>query len=179
MIMKNDRVSGLCAVLGLALWASAATAAEPAAKAQLINLDGKVIGDADFFATPNGVLIEVAAKTLPPGAHAVHIHAVGTCDIKTKFASAGPHFSPDPKAAHGYMSDHGAHAGDMPNQVASADGTLRSSMINTQISLDDRANGVFDKDGSAFVIHAKADDYKSQPAGDAGDRLVCGVIRKQ
>lgn len=179
MITKNAGVSGLCAVLGLALWATAATAAEPAAKAQLINLDGKVIGDADFFATPHGVLIEVMAKALPPGAHAIHIHAVGSCDIKTKFASAGPHFSPDPKAAHGYMSEHGSHAGDMPNQIAAADGTLRSSIFNTQVTLDDGAKGVFDKDGSAFVIHAKADDYKSQPAGDAGDRLVCGVIKKQ
>jgi Cu-Zn family superoxide dismutase len=155
----------------------AAKAADPGAKAQLVNLDGKVIGEADFFQTPHGVLIEVAAKGLPPGPHAVHVHAVGTCSAQDKFASAGPHFSPDPKSAHGYMSVT-SHAGDMPNQVAAADGSLRASMLNDTISLGDGANSLFDSDGAAIVIHAKADDYASQPSGNAGDRLVCGVIKK-
>jgi Cu-Zn family superoxide dismutase len=123
------------------------------------------------------VLIEIVAKSLPPGSHAVHVHGVGICNAQDKFASAGPHFSADPKSAHGYMSASN-HAGDMPNQVAADNGTLRASMLNDAITLGDGANSVFDKDGAAIVIHAKADDYMSQPAGNAGDRLVCGVIKK-
>lgn len=179
MALKNIHFAGIVALLGMSLSANAAVAANVTGRAELTNLDGKIVGKADFVETAQGVLIEIAAKGLPPGAHAVHVHAIGNCDVKTKFASAGPHFSPVADTQHGYMSEHGAHAGDMPNQVAGNDGIMHSSILNTQISLGDGANTIFDKDGSAFVIHAKADDYKSQPSGDAGDRLVCGVIRKQ
>jgi len=156
---------------------SATQAVAASGSARLIGLDGKPVGTAKFTQAGHGVLIELEAHGLKPGAHAVHIHSVGQCDAKVKFDSAGGHFSPLPKN-HGFMDKHGAHAGDMTNQFADANGNLRASIYNPNVTLKRGERSLFDKDGSSIVIHAAADDYKSQPAGNAGGRVACGVITR-
>ena len=166
----------LALALGALGIAAAQAAPAPTASARIDGLDGKQIGTAKFTQAGHGVLIELDVHGLKPGAHGVHIHAVGLCDAKTKFESAGGHFSPTPKN-HGFMDKHGAHAGDMTNQFADANGNLRASIINPNVTLRRGERSLFDKDGSSIVIHATADDYRSQPAGNAGGRMACGVIR--
>jgi Cu-Zn family superoxide dismutase len=166
----------LAAFFLTALGATQAMAAS-SGSARLIGLDGHAMGTAKFSQAGHGVLIELDAHGLKPGPHAVHIHSVGQCDAKAKFDSAGGHFSPLPKN-HGFMDKHGAHAGDMTNQFADATGNLRASIYNPNVTLKRGERSLFDKDGSSIVIHAAADDYKSQPAGNAGGRVACGVITR-
>jgi superoxide dismutase, Cu-Zn family len=145
------------------------------ASAQLKDATGKAIGDVDLMQTQAGVLLKVTVQGLPPGEHAFHIHAVGKCEAP--FESAGPHFNPG-NHKHGMLAGAG-HAGDMPNLHVPQSGDLSVEVVNTAITLEKgKPNSVFDNDGSAVVIHAKADDYKSDPAGNAGDRIACGVIQE-
>lgn len=146
-----------------------------AATASLKSADGKDVGTADLTAVPDGVLIKLSVKGLPPGDHAMHVHAVGKCE--PPFTSAGGHFNPDSKK-HGLEVAEGHHAGDMPNLHIPSSGELTVEVLNTAVTLDkDKPNSVFDADGSAVIIHAKADDYKTDPTGNAGDRLACGVVQ--
>ncbi len=147
------------------------------AHASLMGLDGKPLGTATFQQTADGVMIMLDVNGLTPGAHAVHIHETGKCDASMKFTTAGGHFNPMMKT-HGKDSEMPMHAGDMDNQTADASGHLKAMITNKGISLADGQTTVFDSDGSAIVIHAKPDDYKTQPTGDAGDRVVCGVIER-
>jgi Cu-Zn family superoxide dismutase len=158
-----------------ALFTAGAAFAQQSAKADLVDTKGRQIGTATLQQTPAGVLIQIDAEGLPPGEHAVHIHEKGVCDGKDGFKSAGGHFTPA-KQPHGYLSKGGPHAGDMPNQFVAGDGKLRTEVLNTKVRLNDKS--LLRASGTALVIHAKPDDYKSQPAGDAGDRIACAVIRK-
>jgi superoxide dismutase, Cu-Zn family len=145
------------------------------ANAQLKDASGKAVGDVDLSQTPSGVLLKLSIKGLPPGERAFHIHAVGKCE--PPFESAGPHFNPG-QHKHGMMSGPG-HAGDMPNLHIPQSGELSVEVLNAAVTLEKgKPNSLFDNDGSSIVIHAKADDYKSDPAGDAGDRVACGVIQE-
>ena len=115
-----------------------------------------------------------SAKGVPAGEHAFHVHAVGKCE--PPFTSAGGHFNPASKK-HGMEAAEGSHAGDMPNLFVPASGELTVEIANPMISLaKGQPNSVFDADGSALIIHAGADDYKTDPTGNAGDRIACGVI---
>lgn len=161
-----------------ALAASPALSAERAA-AELLDTQGNNIGSALLRSTPGGVLVSASATGLPPGAHAFHIHETGACDPGTGFSSAGGHYAPRGNE-HGFLVEGGPHAGDFPNAHVQDDGVLSIEYINDRISLDEGAEAtLFDDDGSAIVIHAGEDDYESQPAGAAGDRLACGVIEPQ
>jgi superoxide dismutase, Cu-Zn family len=146
------------------------------AHADLINAQGQKIGTALLAQTPSGVKIDVNIAQLPPGTHAFHIHAVGKCEIPD-FKSAGGHFNPAGKQ-HGKDNPNGPHAGDMLNFEVGADGTAKFSTVNAAVSLDEGANSLFHEGGTALVVHEKADDYKTDPAGNAGNRIACGVINK-
>ncbi|MBV8976907.1 MAG: superoxide dismutase family protein [Alphaproteobacteria bacterium] len=169
-----DKVVALAACLVLAA-APALAARKPHAVAKMAGLDGKAMGTVDFAQTNHGVLITFDLHGLSPGPHAIHIHTSGNCDAKVKFTSAGPHFSPEPKN-HGFMVKGGPHPGDLPNQFADEAGVLHASTLSNMFSLGNGKKSIFDRDGAAIVVHAKADDYTSQPAGDSGDRVACGVI---
>src|SRR5689334_10979332 len=166
-------------VLALASISPAAAAASKArAVARLALRDGRPAGTAEFVATSHGVLIEFDLKGLPPGPHAIHIHTSGNCDAKVGFTSAGPDLSFEPTKLHGFLAPHGPHPGNLPNEFAAADGSLRASVISNAISLGNGKKSIFDRDGASLIVHAKADDYVSQPAGNSGDRIACGVIER-
>lgn len=159
-----------CLVAGLA---GSAAAQEPTASANFINMAGKQNGTAKLTQTPKGVLIEIEVTGLPAGEWvAFHVHETGTCDHQTGHESAGGHFNPT-DAEHGYHAANGPHAGDMPNQRVGADGTLRAQVLNAMVTLDDGENAIR---GRALMIHGGQDDYRTQPAGDAGNRQSCAVI---
>lgn len=153
---------------GLAL-AAPAFAADKAV-AVLKDPDGKEVGKVTLIAIPSGVLLAVDLTAMPPGDHAFHIHAVGKCEAPD-FKSAGGHFNPE-EDEHGLMNEAGPHAGDMPNIHVPETGKLKIEVLNQMVSLD----GLLDEDGSAIVIHQGPDDYETDPAGDAGPRIACGVV---
>jgi superoxide dismutase, Cu-Zn family len=161
--------------------AGAARAGEPAgaktATADVVDAKGASLGTVRFEQTPHGVLIKASLKGLPEGTHAFHIHETGKCEAP--FKSAGGHFNPGHRE-HGILSAKGMHAGDMPNIEVPASGEAHFEVLNPHVSLEPGKPGfLFDADGSSLVIHAGVDDYKSNPAGNAGDRIACGVIQKQ
>ena len=149
---------------------------EGAAVAELKNTSGQTVGTANFTQAGNVVRILVEARGLPPGPHAVHVHAVGKCE-PPDFNSAGPHFNPGNKQ-HGALNPQGSHAGDLPNITVAPDGTGRMETTTEQLSLGSGPTSVWDADGSALVVHANADDFKTDPTGNAGARIACGVLVK-
>jgi Cu-Zn family superoxide dismutase len=134
-------------------------------------------GTAHLAETRAGVLITVELRGLPPGVHGFHIHETGRCDASGGFQSAGGHHNPR-NEQHGFMARAGAHAGDLPNQTVGQDGVLRVQVLNDKVTLGQGEATLFDPHGSALVVHAQADDYRSQPAGDSGDRLACAVLQR-
>jgi Cu-Zn family superoxide dismutase len=164
----------LTIVLATLAMTSAALAQEPQkATANFIGPDGNPAGTATLTETGTGVLMELDLRGLPPGEWvAFHVHETGTCDAASHYQSAGGHFNPTGRD-HGYLAPNGPHAGDMPNQSVGSDGALRAQVFNPSVTLDDGDAGI---GGRALMIHAKPDDYTSQPSGDAGDRLACAVI---
>lgn len=164
----------VCTVLAATLVAGTAFAQEAdSRRASFVDEHGAANGTATLTPVTGGVLIELDVTGLPAGQWvAFHVHETGSCEHGGDFQSAGGHFNPGSKE-HGYLSDAGPHAGDMPNQYAGADGTLRAQVFNGAVTLDDGEAGIV---GRALMIHAKPDDYRSQPAGDAGARLACAVI---
>jgi Cu-Zn family superoxide dismutase len=152
-----------------------ATASAQSAKAALKDASGKDVGSAELTQTPAGVLIKLSLKGLPAGERAFHIHGVGKCE--PPFTSAGGHFNPGGKK-HGILAKEGHHAGDMPNLHVPASGELTIEVVNAAVTLEKgRPNSLFQTGGTALVIHAGKDDYKSDPTGEAGGRIACGVIQ--
>jgi superoxide dismutase, Cu-Zn family len=145
-------------------------------KIKLADAKGKSMGTATLSVDPGGVKITLAVKGLTAGDHAIHIHEVAKCE-GPDFKSAGAHFNPAHKK-HGLDSPDGPHAGDIPNFTVDARGRSAASVVAPGITLDDGAHGVFAGGGTALVIHASPDDGKTDPAGAAGERIVCGVIKK-
>lgn len=176
--MTLSRQFALSAAVLVTFVAAAAEDSGPQrAVAEFRDAQGREIGTANLTQTPNGVLIELELRGLPPGEHGFHVHETGRCEPESKFESAGGHYAPA-KRAHGFLVEEGPHAGDMPNIFVGKDGTVRAHIVNDGITLGPGTATVFDADGSALIVHGKPDDYRSQPSGDAGDRLACAVIER-
>lgn len=145
--------------------------------APLLNTKGNKIGEIGFMEAADGVTISIAAEGLSPGTKGVHIHETGVC-TPPDFKSAGNHFNPQ-KKEHGFENPKGFHLGDLPNIDVDEDGKITTKLTTKEITLKRGAeNSLLDSDGSALVIHEKADDYMTDPAGNSGDRIACSAIGK-
>jgi superoxide dismutase, Cu-Zn family len=161
-------------LVALILSLAAGSAQAQSGKASLKDAQGKDVGSAELTQLPQGVLIKLSLKGLPAGEHAFHVHGTGKCE--PPFTSAGGHFNPDSKK-HGIMGAEGHHAGDMPNLHIPSDGTLSVEVVNTSITLEKgKANSLYGPNGTALIVHAGKDDYKTDPTGEAGGRIACGVV---
>lgn len=154
---------------------AAGTTAGLAATANLKDANGNGVGTVTLAETPNGVMLDAELTGLPPGKHGFHVHTTGKCE--PDFGAAGGHLQGDTEV-HGFIVADGPHAGDLPNIHVPENGTLQVEMFAPALSFETGSGALFDGDGAAIVIHAGADDYASQPSGDAGDRIACGVIER-
>ena len=168
-----DRKLTLAVLLAVALGLGSTAYAADKASAVLKDKDGKEVGKVELTDTPSGVLLRLVLDGVTPGDHAFHVHAVGKCE-PPDFKSAGPHFNTD-ETKHGLMNAEGPHSGDMPNLHVPDSGKLTVEVLNEMVTLD-AEQALLDDDGSAIVVHAVADDYATDPAGNAGDRIACGVV---
>ncbi|HEY0304418.1 MAG TPA: superoxide dismutase family protein [Longimicrobiales bacterium] len=154
--------------LGVALAGCASGQSEtPGARARFIDSNGQPAGEVSLFSTSAGVRVTGELPNLPSGAHGFHFHAVGNCQTPG-FESAGAHFNPTNKQ-HGLQNPNGPHQGDMPNVS-----TSRVNLVVAGMQL----NALLDSDGAAIVLHANPDDLRTDPSGNSGARIRCGVVER-
>ncbi len=158
--------------------ATALSAAEKPVTVQLKDAKGQSVGTAVISPAKSGtgVTIKLTVMNLPEGEHAIHIHQTAKCE-PPGFTTAGPHLNPGNKK-HGLENPEGHHAGDMRNFKVDAKGKSKATVTDPDVTLGDGANSVYTNGGTALVIHAKADDMKTDPSGNSGDRIACGVVTK-
>ena len=176
--MCSRTLLALAGLLSISVTAQLAIAKTKSAHANIVNAQGTQIGTAKFSPAAQGVKVTVKVSQLTPGEHGIHIHTIGKCEGPA-FTTAGGHFNPT-NAHHGInntASPH-PHVGDLPNLVVDKSGKGSANFTIVGATLEDGANSLFHENGTALVIHAKADDLMSDPSGNSGDRIACGVIEK-
>jgi len=146
------------------------------AHADIVNAQGQKIGTATIRQAGTGIRLAVKVSQLPPGTHGIHVHTVGKCE-GPDFISAGGHLNPASRK-HGKDNPEGPHAGDLLNIQVKASGDAEASLLDPNANLGDGPNSLFHEGGTAIVIHAKTDDYKTDPAGNSGARIACGVVER-
>ena len=150
--------------------------AQGMAHVDMKDASGQSVGMAMISDAPGGgVSISIDFKGLPPGEHALHFHQTAKCEAP--FTTAGGHFNPDMKK-HGMENPEGPHAGDMSNFTVAANGTAKTTIVNKRVIMGMGANSIYANGGTALMIHAKGDDMKTDPSGNAGDRIACGLVVK-
>ena len=169
-MQRTLALAPLCLLAGCMAGTSTSGSSAGGAHASLADANGAARGDATFVDKRGALEVRITAEGLSAGTHGVHIHAVGRCD-PPDFQSAGPHWNPAMKK-HGRDNPEGAHSGDLPNLVDGADGPGRLRFKVPQASIAE----LLDADGAALVVHANADDYRTDPSGNSGGRIACGVI---
>ncbi len=155
-----------------------AHSAPTSAHADIVNDHGVKIGTAQFAPSALGVRVAVKVSHLTPGEHGIHIHTVGKCEPPA-FTSAGGHFNPT-SAHHGVNNSQTPHPhlGDLPNLTADKKGNAKANFVLNGVTLEDGTGSLFHSGGTSIVIHAKPDDLMSDPSGNSGDRIACGVIQQ-
>jgi Cu-Zn family superoxide dismutase len=139
---------------------------------------GASLGTLALSPSSAGVRITGNLTGLPPGVHGIHLHQVGRCDAPD-FSSAGAHLNPA-AARHGLENPEGPHAGDLPNVIVDDAGRAVIDLTSPRVTLDNAApRGVFDADGTAIVVHAAADDQRTDPSGNSGARIACGILERR
>ena len=151
-----------------------AAPAAAAQSAQLMDAGGKAIGTVEMSEDASGLTLKVTAAGLPAGTHGVHLHEKGMCE-GPKFESAGAHWNPMTKQ-HGRDNPMGAHLGDLANMDATDGAEATSTYQVAGVTMVGTGNALADADGTSLVVHAKADDYKTDPSGNSGDRIACAVL---
>jgi superoxide dismutase, Cu-Zn family len=178
-------IAGIIGIAAMSAAAAGAQSAKPTgtaganevpatAGAAITDVSGRAVGQARFQETPHGVLLTLELRNATPGVHGLHVHEVGRCDTP-RFESAGAHFNPD-RRAHGFLNPAGPHAGDLPNVYVPGSTELSVDYLIPDVTLEPGARSLLDAKGSALVIHEGKDDYRTDPGGEAGEHLACGVI---
>ena len=175
--MKTRLTAAAAAAILLFAASHRADAMGETAVAEIKLADGQSAGTITLTEIAAGVLLKVELKGLTPGAHGLHLHETGTCE--GDFSSAGAIYNPL-GARHGFLNEEGPMAGDLPNVIAGADGAASAEILSPYLHLNkDTEDTLFDADGSSLVLFEKADDYQTDPEGEAGSRIGCGVLKSQ